>query len=662
MPRTNDSKKDDRMMILLPVMKLRPPALPRLVAALLAVAGALHEASALTLVEDGTARASIVLADKPSPAALQAAKILQSHVKQISGAEIGIVTESKLDVAKKQSLILLGEGRLTKEHGMSASGLGAGGFHAEARGEVLALFGTDASTPSDYWGTLYATTWLLETKLGVRYLWPGESGKVVPKQGTITIADFRFRSTPALAQRQMRSLGYNTRLQEGLNRLHFTQQDYERLRRESWQTTADTCSWFQWQGMGGTLNILGGHAFEGLWPKYGKEHPEWFAMQPNGSREPIGTDRARLCKSNPGLIAAVAQEKIEEIKKNPNVLGVSLCPNDGGRSTFCTCPKCEALDAPSARKVMLWDFTGKERRNFEHVALTDRMVFFWNAIAEQVTKVYPDKLFTVDAYSTYATPPVQRPLHPNLVVRFAALDYDDEKDRQDARGDWDAWAKMTRHIYFRSNCMLAGRRTGMPLIYAHRFAEDFRHFTATGMMGTDLDSCTHHWATQGLNYYVVARLHMDPNQDVDAIIADYCRAGFGPAAKTMRRYFDKLESVFAGTAARHEGANAGFTDAVLDELQKLIAQAGTESAGDADAAKRVAFIALGAKWTELETHAQRLLTAPAKPDAATVKRVLGERSAFMREVFEKNPIALNVAYISWGEDGGWGKLGWSSPK
>src|SRR3954454_17331820 len=116
--------------------------------------------------------------------------------------------------------------------------------------------------------------------------------------------------------------------------------------------------------------------------------------------------------------------------------------------------------------------------------------------------------------------------------------------------------------------MLAGRRTGMPLIYVHRFADDFRHFVATGMMGTDLDSCTHNWATQGLNYYVVARLHTDPQQDVDAIIEDYCRAGFGPAAQTMRLYFARLESVFDAAAAGHEDSNAAFTDAVLDELKK----------------------------------------------------------------------------------------------
>jgi hypothetical protein len=101
---------------------------------------------------------------------------------------------------------------------------------------------------------------------------------------------------------------------------------------------------------------------------------------------------------------------------------------------------------------------------------------------------------------------------------------------------------------------------------------------------------------------------------------------------------------------------------VLDDLHKLIAQATSDAAGDPEAAKRVAFIALGAKWTNIETHAQRLLTATEKPDPALVKRRLDERYAFMREVFEKQPYALSVAYISWGEDAVWGKVGWRAPK
>jgi hypothetical protein len=58
--------------------------------------------------------------------------------------------------------------------------------------------------------------------------------------------------------------------------------------------------------------------------------------------------------------------------------------------------------------------------------------------------------------------------------------------------------------------MLLGRRNGLPLLEVHKFGQDFRYLAGHGMMGTDFDACCHHWATHGLNYYVVARLHWNP--------------------------------------------------------------------------------------------------------------------------------------------------------
>ena len=617
-------------------------------------------ADALTLIDNATPRAVIVIADNPSPSTKRALTMLQSHLKEITGTTLPVQTEGRVssEPSAKQPFVLLGESKLATKLGFNADGLGAGGFVAEARGDVLALIGTDSRTPSDYWGTLYATTRFLE-QAGVRYLWPGESGKVMPHSKTLEVKDFKTRLTPALEQRHVRVGGYNPRVQGGLDRLHLKKEDYDRTQHDAIKTNADTCDWFQWQGMGGTLNIVGGHAFDLWWKKYGAEHPEWFALQPDGSRG----DGSRFCKSNTDLIAAVAKDKIEELNKNPQLLGVSICPNDGSSgATFCTCPKCEALDAPTDAKVKLWTRDGKSVSYFDHVPLTDRMVYFWNGIAEQVTKVHPSKLLTVDAYSVYASPPLKRKLNPNLVVRYAALDYDVEQDRVDGLRGWDAWAKAAKRIYFRSNLMLAGRRTGMPLIYTHRFADDFKHLAATGMMGTDLDSCMANWATQGLNYYIVSRLHTEPTQDVDALIDDYCRTGFGKAARTMRQYFDRLESVFDAMAkgSNHDDA-AGFSDEVLSDLRKLIDQAKTDASGDAACSKRVEFIALGAKWTEIETHAHRLLANPTKNDPAEVKRVLDERYAFLREVFEKEPLALNVTNISFGEDGIWSRVGYRLP-
>jgi hypothetical protein len=620
------------------------------------------QAIAATLVENGQSRAVIIVPEKPSPVAENAARVLREHIRLMSGAELPIRPASQVtgSPSQAQAWLLVGESKLAEKLGMNSKGLGPGGIFQSAKGNVVALFGTDAHTPSDPNGTQYAVTTFLEDKLGVRYLWPGDLGKVVPRRATITVADFQYRYTPKLAQRRIRSMGYHDRVQVGLDRLGFTKADYQRLSVDAQRTQVESPDWFSWHRLGGTLNISAGHAFTHLWARNGKDHPEWFALQPDGSRDQSkNPDRARLCVSNPHLIAAIAREKIEELTRNPALLGVSIAPNDGGRLSFCTCPKCEALDSAKGRKVLLWDFTRGTRRDFEHVSLTDRMAYFWNAIAEEVARAHPDRLLVVDAYSVYAAPPVDRKLHPNLVVRFAPLGYHAEDYRQQSLREWDGWSKAAKRIYFRPNLMLAGRRDGMPLLYVHKFGKDFRHLADHGMMGTDFDSCCHHWATQGLNYYVVARLHWNPEQDVDAIVDDYCRAGFGPAAPSVRRYFDGLEALMDDAATKK--AKAVFSLPALAGLRKELAQARRDGGSDPAIAKRLAFLELGLRWTEMEVRAHALLIEPAMADKDAVKKTLDARFALMRQVFRETPLALNVAYIAWGEDALWSRLGWERP-
>jgi hypothetical protein len=636
-----------------------------LLALLLTATAFVAQARAVGLVERGKARAVIIVPAGPSPVAANAARVLRDHLRQMSGAELPIRTEDRVTGAPTadQSWVLVGEGKLVKKLGLSSQGLRPGGIVMSARGHVLALFGTDAATPSDPHGTRYAVTTFLEDKLGIRYLWPGEVGKVVPRRDTVAVADFQHRFAPRLAQRRIRSLAYHDRLQVGLDRLGFTKGYYERLRAAAQRTTAEAPDWFGWHRLGGTLNLKGGHAFGHLWGKYGKDHPEWFALQADGSRDQSRSpDRARLCVSNADLIAAIAREKVEELNRNPALLGVSVAPNDGGRASFCTCPRCEALDSARGRKVLLWDFTKGPRRDFEHVSLTDRMVYFWNAIAERVAKVHPEKHLVVDAYSVYAAPPVERKLHPNLIVRFAPLGYQTEEYRQEGMRDWEGWSKAAKRIYFRPNLMLLGRRDGLPLLYVHKFGKDFRHLAGHGMTGTDFDSCCHHWATQGLNYYIAARLHWDPEQDVSALVEDYCRAGFGAAAKAVRRYFDSLEALLNEAAVKKTKLTAAFSSEALAGLRKELEQARQEAKGDPAVTQRVAFLELGLRWTEIEARAHALVADPAKADRPAAGKLLNERFALMREVFRNTPLALNVAYISWGEDGLWSRLGWVRPR
>ncbi len=641
------------------------------------LAGSPARADKLTLTRDGQPASALVLPDDPSPAAKQAAAILRDHVRAISGALLPVMREKDLNDVRAEggklisnerhlpeTLVLVGEGRLTALLGLNSDGLGPGGICLETFPNALALFGSDAKTPNDPWGTLYATITLLEEPLGCRYLWPGALGKVIPKQATITVADLHIRRTPRILQRRIRNSHYSDRLQVGLDRLGFSRADYERAFRDAIRTDPALPDWFQWQRLGGKLNLNAGHAFGSYWKDYGREHPDWFAMQPNGSRDQsLAPDRCRFCVTNTELIDEIARRKLAQLEADPSANSVSICPNDGGRLTFCMCDRCKKLDPPEGRKIQLaycYSTGGKTRQErFEYVSLTDRMVTFFNAIAERVTRVRPDALLVTYAYSAYSAPPLHVKLHPNIVVGFVPMSYANDTARANALRDWDAWSHAASKIYYRPNCLLAGYRIGTLLVYAQKMGEDLRYLAGHGMIGTDFDSCVHNWATQGLNYYVTARMLWNPEADPTELVDDYCQAGFGPAAGPICQYFQQIEELTNQIARNEWRVEAPYSPETVDRLQRLLDAADKAAAGNDDVLKRIAWLRQGLKFTDSQAQAYRLLEDPSGTDRAVARRLLDTRYEMMRNIFEKDHLAVNVACTVFKEGGTWKRLGWN---
>ncbi len=469
----------------------------------------LRSAEPLRIVDEGEAKAVIVISQKASGAAKFGATILKEHIFQISGSQLNIVPEKALKPDNSKIRLLVGQSELTQELGIDASELAPGEILIRSFPNAVVLLGADDVTTNDEKGTQYAVTTFLEKTLGVYFLWPGELGKVVPKRKTIDVAEINHRFAPILKQRKIRMAGtsYGDRMEKGGDRLGIEKSLFVKTHLASKETDSADGGWGTWHHMGGSLRLAAGHSFGDIWERFGKEHPDWFAMAPNGSRDQSGSPkRARLCVSNPGLIAQIALDRIERINKTGQK-SVTIGPNDGGTTTFCMCEECKKLDAPDGRKITLIDFSpGANRKPFDYVSLTDRYVHFFNAIAEKVTKVHPDAWLAADAYSVYSAPPVKAKLHPNIAIRYVGVSYTDEKKRKIGIEDWNAWAKAASKVYFRSNMLLAGRRQGTPAIYVHKLSEDFSQIAKNNMIGTDLDSCLNHWATQGLNFYVMAKL------------------------------------------------------------------------------------------------------------------------------------------------------------
>ena len=105
-----------------------------------------------------------------------------------------------------------------------------------------------------------------------------------------------------------------------------------------------------------------------------------------------------------------------------------------------------------------------------------------------------------------------------------------------------------------------------------------------------------------------------------------------------------------------------FSADVLAELRRTLEQARKEAGGDATVVRRLDFLALGLRWTAVEARAHALLAEGAKPGKGAGKQALDERRGLMREVFQKTPLALNAAYVSWGEDARFDRLGYRPGK
>jgi hypothetical protein len=627
----------------------------------------------LTLAKDGAANAVIVLPNDPSSAAIEGARILGDHLAQICGAEFAQVRESQLgDVTvhdgvlvaesgsdETKNFILVGEGRLSALLGATTEQLGPGGILIRTYPNALVLLGSDDKTPNDPTGTRYAVTTFLEDSLGCRFLWPGEMGKVVPEQKTIEIPALDHSFTPALQQRRIRMAGdYGERKDHGVKRLGFVEADYHRFHQAATATNSRDGGWAAWHRLGGTLRLASGHSFGDMWEKHKDEHPEWFALQPDGTRDQSRSpDRARLCVSNRELIEEIARDRIERLNQS-DLMSVSIGPNDGGQTSFCRCDACRKLDPLDARELPDGG-----------VSLTDRYVYFWNEIAERVTEVHPEAWLTADAYSVYAAPPVERRLHPNIAIRFVGLTYLDEQERRQDRDDWDAWSTAASRIYFRPNVLLAGRRQGTPAIYVHRLAEDFQYMAHNSLIGTDFDSCCHNWATQGLNYYVCAKLHWNPDLDLDALIDDYCRSGFGSGAESVKKYLLRLGEITDEIAAEQLKITLPYTPEVIDELRSYLDEAAVRTQHEPDSQERVLFLRSGLEYTDAYVAVFRIIREHEAsgggrlPEATRVRirEALDRNWLVSRDIFENHHLAVNVATVAWGSWSYFARYGWSEP-
>lgn len=582
-----------------------------------------------TIVENGRPGAVLVLPVGANP---RAAATLQSYIEKATGAKLPILAEDQLSgVTNATSRVFVGAGQ-TAGKVVDLQKLQPEGFVIKTVGEDVYIVGRDATEAGTrVEGTFFGVCEFLERFLGVRWLMPGPLGEVVPKRAGLHVPAVDIRQEPLLWQRKIR------------NKIPASN------------------PWFEYQRMGSRVRIVYGHAFGGWWDRYHEQHPDIFALQPNGTR--INTNvRERLCVSNPKLWELAAQDRIAELRANPELTGASIAPNDGGGGNkFCRCERCRSWDSPEAQAMYAKDpnLNPGPGGGGPFPPLTDRYFRFYNEVARRVKAELPDRYLGCYAYSVYRTPPVRLDrLEDNLVVGYVGFttSYMSDELRESSREEWRQWSRLARQIFLRPNQLLGP--IGFPINWNRKMAEDLRFMADSGLRATDYDNCVGNWGTHGLHYYVLAKLLWDPYAPVDPMVADYCRAAYGAGAGAMQEYYRRLETLCDDLAAgmSEKDAPSGFRNLDLSRFtQQYVENRIFPTLGESIARARAAIgsrdlaalerVQLVADGLEYARQTRRGIAAADRRRAGTISqaefdRVFAEVRAFYAQLERGQAVAI----------------------
>ena len=317
---------------------------------------------------------SVIVLEKANPVKSFAAKELAKHLKLITGVNIPIVRKSP--GGKYIFYVGVGSRKLKPEESCYKITPKATWFYGDDKGQPL--------HSRSRTGTLFAVYNFLDRELGVKWIAPGDDGIVFKTQKNLKLSVGTYNWIPKLPMRGIRA-GYN-RHQKNTNIL----KQFHLSAKENKAKQTKSLLWLKRMRMGKGRVFGYGHAFTKWWEKYGKEHPEYFALNKYGKRAPWRAskpDRIKMCVSNPALQKKIVKNYLKNRRGN-NV--INTCENDS--AGYCRCPKCKALDAP------------KKGEEFGKV-MTDRYIWFANQVQRLARKKVPDTQAVMYAYSVYRFPP-----------------------------------------------------------------------------------------------------------------------------------------------------------------------------------------------------------------------------------------------------------------
>lgn len=495
-----------------------------------------------------TARNSeVVVADGASPVVRYAATEATNFLSRVLGGPIPVVAEP----TDGRTSLVLGMNGWASASGLSTNNLARDEFIVKSEGARVYVLGRDGKQDVErvlkhggktamYFeqGSLMGTYDFLERSAGVRFYFPGELGEIAPRRASIEVPSGERRVKPDFTSRYLlawQGEWFDPTASESDVRRFWTL-NYLRLR---FETTSVPC--------------CHGSTFFGYLKRFGKSHPEYFALLVNGERSnnPDDSHPGQLCWSSDIVEEMYRDAKSYLTGEGPDVRGipprfksrdkyawgancaerkyVDIMPQDG--FVICRCPRCQAA------------CTGKYGANYA----TDLIWGVVTNIATRLTREGVDGRITMMAYTPYRAVP-DFPLPSNVEVMVAEngpWSVNNAKAWDRERNEIAAWSEKLGHsvwiwTYPLKYGAMGKKLEGVPQVAPRAYARYYKS-VAPWIRGAFAEGETDRWFFNYLNYYVFSKLCWDNDVDVEALLKEHHALMFGKGAAAMGELYDKLE-------------------------------------------------------------------------------------------------------------------------
>ncbi|MBR5262701.1 MAG: DUF4838 domain-containing protein [Clostridia bacterium] len=475
------------------------------------------------IVENGTSDYKIVIGERAGDTINTAADELQTYIEKISGARLEIVTDSQVDADEKA--ILVGETALEEKIvAIDRTTIKADGFRLYADGTHLIIAGADER------GTLYGAYTLLEEYFGVRWFTP--TLERVPESKNLVIDAALDRTVePSFSIRRNDCAGTN---------------NAHRAR-----TKMNVSFWQEAKDYGGALTyVFWDASLPSLVPdSLFAEHPEYFALQPDGTRS---TDH--VCLSNPDVLEVAVASARQQMRNCPRDTSDHVHIGQKDNQNYCHCETCEALYE-------------------KYGSITAPTLIFTNNFADALDDEFPNFTFTFFAYLETEKPPKDLSLrcNDNVVPVLCGLhsacrshpltecghiDVQNEtfltaygECETTIAEDFKNWTKVadTTYIYDYTINFLNTAQFFSNLGTLQSTMQYMHDIGITGYVYNCGDG--HYAAFNELRNYLLCKVQWDVNADVEYHMIDFLNAYYGEdAAPYIKEILDIQTAQIAATA------------------------------------------------------------------------------------------------------------------